>query len=492
MSKPYAGLVRVSFMGGRKAGDDNVHTDREQVESIKRGVPQGARLTLLEPELDVSGGLPLEKRPSLLEAVEGIEGKRYAGIIVAYLSRLGRNTREQLAVWDRVEDAGGRIICVQDNVDTNSPSGRFMRTVLLANAEREREEHVERFDRLRQYATGKGIWQAKQTPRGYSRDPDTRRLVPNKEAKSIREIYRLTIDGIPASVLAHRVGMTAQGMRRLIANRVYLGELKWGAYVNPDAHPSLVTEDVWEAAQRVKVARPARTGDGSPALLAGLVKCAGCGYTMSRIRQAGGNYICHAGAPGQTNRRCPRSASIGLPKLDAYVTAIARQELSRIYMVAESNGGALRDARAAVADAQRELDHYLSAVQVAALNPEDYAQGARQRKEALTQTQHAFGVLHDREAITHSGDPVEEWERLDSRERNQLLRSMVEGVLVRGVGRGNRHVPVSERVRVIARGAGIIETDAGVHTGSASLSAPSPPWPDVSAPMVLRVTDVED
>lgn len=75
--------------------------------------------------------------------------------------------REQLAVWDRVEAAGGRIVAAQEDLDTSTPNGRFIRTLMLANAERELEEHAERFENLRRWATTAGIWQ---------RPPDPARL----------------------------------------------------------------------------------------------------------------------------------------------------------------------------------------------------------------------------------------------------------------------------------------------------------------------------
>jgi DNA invertase Pin-like site-specific DNA recombinase len=101
---------------------------------------------------------------------------------VSYLSPVGRSVREQLAVWDPVEQAGGRIVVVRERIDTSTPSGRYVRTILLANADRELEEYAERFENLRAWATTAGIWQRRQTPRGYSRDPDTRRLVPDERA----------------------------------------------------------------------------------------------------------------------------------------------------------------------------------------------------------------------------------------------------------------------------------------------------------------------
>jgi DNA invertase Pin-like site-specific DNA recombinase len=144
----------------------------------------------MPPELDVSGGLPLERRPSLLAAVEGVERGEFAGIIVAYLSRLGRNVREQLRAWDRVEAAGGRIIVVREGIDTSTPAGRMHRTILLAIAENEREQHVERFEERRRKATEAGIWQRRQTPLGYDRDERTRRLVANDDAPRVRAAFR--------------------------------------------------------------------------------------------------------------------------------------------------------------------------------------------------------------------------------------------------------------------------------------------------------------
>jgi DNA invertase Pin-like site-specific DNA recombinase len=115
----WAGIVRVSFMGSRRAGAADFHADRDQVALIERAVPSGDRLELLPAELNVSGGLPLEQRPSLLAAVEGVERGLYAGIIVGYLSRLGRSVREQLRTYDRVHAAGGRIIVAQEGIDAH-------------------------------------------------------------------------------------------------------------------------------------------------------------------------------------------------------------------------------------------------------------------------------------------------------------------------------------------------------------------------------------
>ncbi|HEX2413478.1 MAG TPA: recombinase family protein, partial [Solirubrobacteraceae bacterium] len=254
----WAGVVRVSHMGVRRAGAANVHTDRDQVEAIQRAVPKGDRVVILPPELDVSGALPLERRPSLRAAVEGVERGEFAGIIVAYLSRLGRNLAEQLRTYDRVHTAGGQIIVAQEGIDARTRSGRLQRNILAAIHEDEREQHVERFDNLRRWATEAGIWQRRQTPIGYDRDLDTRKLVPNKRAPEVFQAFRDAGAGVGVTQLSRQLKMTPSGVRQMLRNRVYRGELKVGDYVNRDAHPAIMDEETWLAAQATPPVRPPR------------------------------------------------------------------------------------------------------------------------------------------------------------------------------------------------------------------------------------------
>ncbi|HEX4364696.1 MAG TPA: recombinase family protein, partial [Solirubrobacteraceae bacterium] len=280
MGLPFAGIVRVSSMAGRKSGASDFHSESDQRDTI---LASGHNVVMLPSELDVSGGSAIEDRPALLEAVEGVEAGKYAGVIVAYLSRLGRSVRHQLAAWDRIEAAGGKVVVVQEGIDTSTPTGRLYRTIMLGIAEHERDLHVERFADLRQHATEAGIWQRRQTPTGYSRDPRTRKLVPNADADRVRLAFERRAAGVPLRTIAEQdLQMTPRGVSLLLRNRVYLGELKVGQHVNTAAHPSLVTVEQFEAAQ-VEQPRPPRsnTHEG-PALLAGIARCATCGYVLGR------------------------------------------------------------------------------------------------------------------------------------------------------------------------------------------------------------------
>lgn len=283
--EPLAGYLRVSHVGGR--APDRLYSPVEQTEEIKvwaRG--RGHRVDLLPPELDGKGDDP--SRPILRRAVEGVKAGRYSGVVVAYLSRSGRDLRLMLDLWDEVEGAGGAVYFAREKIDGSTPSGRLQRNLLASIAQHELEERREGFERATKSAVERGIWQRRQTPRGYDRDPKTRRLVENKDTDSVRGAARDFLAGVPIVELGRRLGMTPGGVRAMLRNRVYLGELRVRTYVKTEAHEPILKPGVFEAVQAKldSASRPPR-GSQAPMLLAGLVRCASCGHVMTRGNSGG-------------------------------------------------------------------------------------------------------------------------------------------------------------------------------------------------------------
>ena len=106
----------------------------------------------------------------------------------------------------------------------------------------------------------------------------------------------------------------------LLESRVYLGEIRDGPYVNPDAHEAIIDLATWTAAQRSK-AGPRRPEHGY--LLSGILRCASCGYSLQGTTTSRGKrrYRCvgrHAGG------KCPAPVSIYCDEVEAIVTEEAR------------------------------------------------------------------------------------------------------------------------------------------------------------------------
>jgi DNA invertase Pin-like site-specific DNA recombinase len=473
-------------MGSRRASADDFHSERDQIAALREAIARvGGELEVLPSELDVSGGLPLEQRSSLKRAVEGVEAGEFCGIVIAYQSRLGRDVEYEEAVWRRVERAGGRIEMALDGLDTSTVDGKMVRRIRSAMNAAERERHVERFEDLRRWATGAGIWQRRQTPLGYRRDPNTRHLVPDHDADRVRKAFRSRAAGNSLVSIADELGMTGSGARGLLRNRVYLGELRVGEHVNPDAHAPLVTAHEWEEAQ-LSAPQPARAAR-PPALLAGLARCQACGHALTR----GGDsrhsvYTCHGRSSAG---RCPAPGAVTERLLDELVERIAMQQLARLQVTSAPRTNGLESAQDAVREAERELAAYLEGVMAAGLDPADFAAGARLRRErteaARSQMRRQLAV---RPAAPAFGTGADAWRDLDAQERNRVLRGLLEAVIVRrGGGRGSR-TPLGARVRVVAAGTGlpIRHKNGGDPMGIVEL-----PFPDLDSPGVLTMASEE-
>ena len=318
------------------------------------------------------------------------------------------------------------------------------------------------------------------------RDETTRHLVPGERAGEVVQAFRDRVSGVPVSEISRRLGMTPNGVRQLVRNRVYLGELRVGKHVNETAHEPIVDRDLFDAAQS-KTPRPGRGPDKAPSLLAGLVRCAGCGHVMSRTgKHASAAYSCARHHSGST---CPEPASITSHLLDAAVEITAVAELKRLSVTASSGDG-LKVAQAAVQDAEREIAVYLESVSAASVGAEAFAKGATQRREAVEEAQEALRVERVRAPLLPqnvSGDAV--WADLDGRERNALLRALLSGVIVRrGGGRGSR-TPLADRVRVLVHGADVSwpKSRGGRAAGILSLDLP-----DLDDERVLRIPGRQD
>ena len=467
-------------MGNRRTGTESFHSERDQITAALAVVPDGDRPDILPSELDVSGGLALALRPSLLAAVEGVESGRYVGIIVAYHSRLGREVEEEEAVWRRVEAAGGRIVMALDGLDTATVDGRMVRRIRSSINAAERERHVEKFELLRQWATAAGIWQRRQVPAGYVKDPVTRRLIPGLQAGLVARSFERRAAGVSVSELARGLGMTTSGVRYLLANRVYLGELRVGQHVNMTAHPALVGDDVWHAAQGSGV-RPARRAGAGAALLAGLVRCASCGHVMSRgTANRTESYGCHANHSGG---RCPGPASIVCHRLDTHVEQVALPVLAGMMARASLGSDTLTTARGVLTDAKGELRAYLLATSAAG-GGDVFAEGVRVRQQAVAVAEEAVRVEMSRRPMAPLSGPVERvWLELSAGERNTVLRGLIEAVVVWPAGRGGAPV-VADRVCVIRFGAGLMSRRA---SGIVTLGRG-----DVDDELVLGVPGFED
>ncbi len=114
---------------------------------------------------------------------------------------------------------------------------------------------------------------------------------------------------------------TTATVRRMLAKRTYLGEVRTGAIVNSNAHEPLVDRATWRAAQH----KPGAYTPPCEYPLSGVAHCASCGQAMvAGPKSSTGRrmYRC-VGAQTLAKARCLRPASIVADRLEEYVRAQA-------------------------------------------------------------------------------------------------------------------------------------------------------------------------
>lgn len=378
------GYIRVSRRMGRE-GPGYISPDIQR-EAIQRWAEyKGVTVVAWHEDEDESGGD--HDRPGLEAAVARALAGETGGIASWKIDRFSRWTEGGLRDLRRLEEVGARLAFVTEDIDTSGPIGKFVYTILLAQAEYFLSMIKAGWVTAKTRAMSRGV-KIGPTPYGYQRSK-SRPLAPHPEyAPIVRRAFELAAaepdptrkanaayaylrehapEGEPESgeeltpkgrrKLTNRTGRAwhIHRVRRLLRNRAYLGEVRYGDLPpNPNAHPALVSRATWEAAQPAEGAGRAPSADY---VLSGIATCAECGGPMigagGKVRQ----YRCS----GATNGKgCAAPAMMTVERLEGYVIGTVREALANERPIMYEVGNADTDALAAAEDAMHEAERDLT------------------------------------------------------------------------------------------------------------------------------------
>lgn len=437
------GIVRVSRTKG-----EGIVSPSEQRERIEAACERdGLELLEVIEELDVSGGTPLEKRRGLSQAVSKVEAGEADTIVVAYFDRLVRSLAVQAEIVSRVEAAGGGILAVDVGQVTNGSSAQWLSgNVLGLVAEYQRRTTAERTEEAKRRAIARGVPTFDRIPPGYRRRDD-RTLERDPETASIvQEAFRLRAQGaaikdVQSFLRENGIERGFTGTQTMLASRIYLGELHFGALENLHAHEPLIDPALFRRVQELVV--PTGRKPKSERLLArqGILRCGTCGSRMvvGQTRNSQGrlyaNYRC------RPNGDCPKRTIISATIVEQAVLEVVQGLLSGVHGSASLDDG-IAAAERDLAAAEQELD---AAVQ--AFSGLEDVQATRERLLQLRDARDAAqSRLDDLQAATVPSVTVRagDWDLLTLEERRALVRAVIERVTV-APGRGPDRITIEPR-----------------------------------------------
>jgi len=464
--------IRVSRVGGREG--DSFTSPKIQEERIHAwAVANGHQVIEVHRELDVSGGTM--DRPMLNLVMARIDAGDTDGVVVYNLSRFARTLIGSVELIERINQRGALFASVSDGFDITTITGRLVMNILLAIAQSERERMQESWRTAKSDALGRKIHLSSTAPFGYVRgegplntktgkpapaplqiDPVTGPLVAELfRRKAAGETWRdlrlwLEAAGAPTVLGAPWSSST---VARIVRNTVYLGTAK-GSPDDfpdgmPDAHPALVDEATWQAAQARRLLRA--DSKPAPTLLRGLVRCGGCRYTMLAhhtkpgTTHEGFNYECYRG----NKSNCPSPGFItatrdnGAAGVDDVVVELMWEYLGRVEFEghdATVDLGALeqvRDRLVARREQDAEDDEMEQALGRAGWLKHLASLTVRvdQAQAEIDETLRQLGTARLPVAVLR-----EKWEsgEMSLDEKRTQIASTVQAVFVRSGGRGGR------------------------------------------------------
>ena len=343
--------------------EDGISPDEQDERMRSHCSREGWELVKVVRELDVSGGLPLAKRPGMSEAVQWAETGLADVVMVAYFDRLVREIVVQTEIVSRVEGCGKRVMALDFGDVSHKTAAKWVTSTMMGVVnEYYRRAVGERTTASRARAIAEGRPPFSLPPglrrvhgpggklAGIEPDPATAGIVARafgmrRDGATYKQIRAWLRDrGVPLSL---------RGVQQMLTNRIYLGELRHGGFENLRSHEPIVSRPLFNAAQRTEPSRGRYSKSQRVLARLGVLRCGTCDGRMSVATNGAGHvtYACKS-------MDCDRHAVIAANRVEQYLMDETVRLLADVQGRA-SGAAKVKEAERRLAEAEENLDNII-------------------------------------------------------------------------------------------------------------------------------------
>jgi DNA invertase Pin-like site-specific DNA recombinase len=273
---------------------------------------------------------PGAKRPRYKHALVDLAAGYIDGIACLAVDRLTRRRDQVRPILNAMEEMGGRLFFLWDELDTASddPDTELRLHELVTRAEREAERTSRRYKLVAQHRARKGLHHPS-GKRAYGHTKDYRHLV-DEEAGMLLAAAKAVDQGKAVGTIAEewtqRGVPTVDGkgrwhhkvLTRILVSPRMVGKRNYeGALIDVEYMPPILPEELWRRIRRKLLEDAPKRGRGESRELTNIARCGICDLPLiSSTEKRGPVYVCkkRPSQPGACG-----GISILVPNLDAKV-----------------------------------------------------------------------------------------------------------------------------------------------------------------------------
>jgi DNA invertase Pin-like site-specific DNA recombinase len=437
-------------------------TDRQDLELIEH-IGDHNMGVIVDSYKDVaSAWKPGAKRPRYKHALVDLAAGYIDGIACLAVDRLTRRRDQVRPILNAMEEMGGRLFFLWDELDTASddPDTELRLHELVARAEREAERTSRRYKLVAQHRARKGLHHpGNLRPYGHTKD---RHGLVDVEAEMLFYAAKAIDQGKAVWALceewSQRGVPTVEGggrwhaavLRRILVNPRMIGAREYeGALIDIEYMPPILPEELWRRVRGTLLEDRPKKGRGESRELTNIALCGICGLPLTSYMDKGGAaYLCK-------RRPSQPGACGGVVILVSNLEAKVQGEIVA-FLNNKQRANALLDQHkldtpemAAIDARYAELEDNKLALERAAFNP---PQGVKRLPterywELRTEIEREQEQLQRRRFVNRDAHPlrealrnewtIEEWKSRPLEWRRAIIRLVVERIEVtRKIGHG--------------------------------------------------------